>query len=169
MQAAQQQFNTLDLRLDPDLACQSPVLQEALDHWRILRGSREMPAADKLDALTIPRKVLPHITLLDVEYEPKKCFRWRLIGTGVTTILQRDMTGNYWDEIYSEDIYDLFATPANWVLENRAPMRFTAKAHVATKEIYDAEHIYMPLGESGERIERLFGVSIFTYTSSSEY
>jgi len=156
-------FSTMDLVLDPNLNCRNAEIQRALDYWHVLRGSRTMPAAKDLDVLQIPRSVLPHITLLDIEYEPEKRFRWRLIGTAVTTILQRDMTGRYWDEIYNDDVYNLFAEPANSVLQNRKPMRFTAKAHVEGKEIYDAEHIYMPLLGGDDRIDRLFGISAFTY------
>jgi hypothetical protein len=160
-------FLSMDLVLDPDLNCQNAEIQQALDYWRAIRGLRTMPALDDMDVLQIPRNVLAHITLVDIEYEPKMRFRWRLIGTAVTTILQRDMTGRYWDEIYSEDVFNLFAEPTNYVLQNRKPMRFTAKAHVADREFYDAEHIYMPLSGPDSRIERMLGVSAFTYSSEN--
>lgn len=151
----------MDLVLDPDLNCQSAVIGTALDHWRDLRASRTMPGTDDLDALRIPRGVLPHITLLDIEYEPRQRFRWRLIGTAVTGFLQRDLTGRYWDAIYAEDDFNLFAEPVNWVLRRRAALRFSAKCHAAGKDIYDAEHLYLPLSRDGERVDRLFGVSVF--------
>ena len=153
----------MDLVLDPNLDCQDAGLQQGLDHWRALRGSRTMPAVKDLDALQIPRGILHHISLVDIEYEPELRFRWRLIGTAVTTVLQRDMTGRYWDEIYTEDVYNLFAAPTNNVLRTCGPMRFTARAHVAGKEFYDAEHIYMPLSDDDDRVDRIFAVSAFTY------
>ena len=149
------------LILDPDLDCQNAVIRAALGYWRGILASRAMPAPEDLDPLLIPRNVLPHVTLLDIEYEPRKRFRWRLIGTAITELLHRDLTGRYWDEIYTGDELNIFATAVDHVLGTCAPLRFTAKAHVAGKEFYDAEHIYLPLSRDGERIERLFGASVF--------
>jgi hypothetical protein len=153
----------MDLALDPGLDCQDVEIQRALDYWRAIRGLRTAPNVEDLDVLQIPRSVLPLISLVDIEYDPEPRFRWRLIGTAITTVLQRDMTGRYWDEIYSEDVFNLFAEPTKNVLRTGKPMRFTARAHVAGKEIYDAEHLYMPLSGPEGRIDRIFAITAFTY------
>ena len=149
------------LVLDPNLDCRNAVIRAALEYWRSILSSRAMPAPEDLDPLLIPRNVLPHVTLLDIEYEPRKRFRWRLIGTAITELLNRDLTGRYWDETFTDDEINIFAAAVDYVLKTGAPLRFTAKGHVAGKEIYDAEHIYLPLSRDGERIDRLFGVSVF--------
>lgn len=159
----------MDLVLDPDLNCKSALVQAALNHWRAIRMSRKMPAPKDLDVLDIPRKVLPHVILLDIEHKPTKRFRWRLIGTAVTNFLQRDLTGGYWDELYAEDDYNLFSEPVDNVLSNGEALRFTAKCHIPRMDVYDAEHIYMPLSCDDHQVDRLFGVSVFVPSQSQKY
>lgn len=155
-------LETTGLAFDPDLNCQSAIIQSALDHWYDIRATRKMARPEDLDAAQIPLSVLPHVALLDIEYGPEKKFRWRLIGSAVTGVLQRDLTGRYWDDLYADGAFNLFAEPANRVLQSRAPLRFTAKAHVVGRELYKAEHIYMPMSRDDERVDRLFGISVFT-------
>ena len=159
---------SLDLSVDPTLDCRSGFIRLALDYWRNLCGPRSMPAAGDLDVLDIPRAVLPYVGLLDVEYEPVQRFRWRLIGTAVTTVLERDLTGCYWDEVYDETVLVPWLRVVNGVLEDRAPVRFTSQAHVVGKEIYDAEHIYLPMSQDGDRVDRIFKASVFTGTPAAD-
>lgn len=153
---------SLDVSFDPDLDCQGIEVRMALDHWRGICGARAMPTPRELDVLHIPRRVLPHVSLLDIEYAPERRFRWRLIGTAITSVLERDVTGRYWDEIYDDAVFVPWVNTVDRVLESRAPMRFTAKAHVAGKDIYGAEHIYLPMSSDGERVDRIFNTTVFT-------
>ena len=155
-------FSSLNLVHDPDLNTKTAEILLGLEYWRDIRGSCVMPSPDDLDAIQIPNSVLPHISLLDIEYLPEKRFHWRLIGTAITSALSRDMTGQYWDEIYSEDILAAWLHTVDVVMRSRRPLRFTAKAHVVGKEIFDAEHIYMPMSRDDDRIDRLLTISIFT-------
>lgn len=155
------------LSFDSALDCQSPILISALAYWRGLLNTRTMPAPADIDALEVPRAVLPHVGLVDVEYEPEKRFRWRLIGTAITTTLQRDISGRYWSELYGEDEFCPFYPPLNTILQSRAPLRFTGRAHVAGREMFDGEHLYMPLSSDGERVDRLIGATEFTYAETT--
>ena len=94
--------STISLTVDSGLAVESPMVALALDCWHRLRGSRTMPAPADVDALILPPRLLPHLLLIDLEYSPAFRLRWRLIGTHITRVVDRDMTGRYWDEIYHD-------------------------------------------------------------------
>jgi len=163
-----QALGSLDLFVDPTLTCRSGIIQLALDYWRGICRSRPMPTPDDLDVLDMPRAALPYVGLLDVEYEPVRRFRWRLIGTAITTLLERDLTGCYWDEVYDETVLVPWLRVVDDVLKNRVPVRFTSQAHVVGKEIYDAEHIYLPMSRNGDRVDRIFKASVFTGMSEAD-
>ncbi|SLN45561.1 PAS domain-containing protein [Oceanibacterium hippocampi] len=87
--------NLIRSGLDPDLQIANPILALGLDAWRSLCGARPMPAPKDIDPLMLPRAILPHVLLLDIEQGPPARFRWRLIGTHITQTLGRDCSGCY--------------------------------------------------------------------------
>lgn len=161
MTATEKIFAAISWSPDAVLVCRAETARLALAYWQDLRGERTMPALGDLDVLEMPRTILPNVGLIDIEYGPQPRYRWRLIGTAITATLGRDMTGRYWDEVYAEDILQMFAGPANQVQEHHIPVRFTGRAHVPGKEIYDTEHLYMPLSDGGGRVARIFMVTVF--------
>ena len=154
-------FGTIEYELDPDLNIQHPLLRDGLKVWNDLRGDRPMPAPADIDPLKLPVRLLPNIMLLDIEYQPRRRYRWRLIGTYITETLGRDSTGRYWDEIYdSRAMHELCQGPT-WVIENRRPLRNLGTAHFVNKTYLKIESVDMPLSTDGEQIDRLFVCTAF--------
>jgi len=84
----------------------SPVLLSLFDYWMTLDRTGGLPAATDVDAINIPRKVLPHCMLIDVEWrEPGTSprLRFRLVGTVVVDnragLAPADPTGRPLDEV----------------------------------------------------------------------
>jgi hypothetical protein len=158
---------------DPSLNFDSQTLVDLLQVWRDACGGREMPARSDLDPLTIGTVLLPYILLFDVEYQPKPRYRWRLIGTHFVTVLKRDSTGKYWDDLYSSDALAAMSSRADWVLQHRAPLRSTG--HVTSKDtnrnidaFTDVEGLYMPLSSDGETIDMIMMGAIYTSRQSPQ-
>lgn len=152
---------SISTRLDPTLRVESPVAAIALAEWDRLRRGRAMPAPTDIDPLDMPRQLLPHLLLLDIERRPALRFRWRLIGTHITKVVERDRTGRYWDEIYDERTFAMLATGPLWVIEHRRPVRVLGSAHYAAKQHIRSESVDMPLSSDGATVDRLLTVTVY--------
>lgn len=138
----------------------SPVLTEALRLWETVRGVRGMPARSDFDPAEIPRSLLPHILLIDLDGEDDALrFRWRLIGTHVTTMLGRDMTGSWFDEIYDEATLEALTTGPRWAVANRRPVRTVGQAPVDERSFLRSENLHMPLSEDDQRVGKILVAS----------
>ncbi len=155
-------FEAIEYQLDPNLAVKSPILEAGLAAWRELCDGRHMPRPRDIDPLRLPKKILPHIALLEIEHTPVFRLRWRLIGTHITAALGRDSTGRYWDEIYGARAYRQLLTGPAWVVKHRLPVRITGSADFAGKGHIRTESLDLPLSADGQRVDRLMIVSHFT-------
>ena len=81
---------------DAGLPTASEMLVGLHGYWDSKRAGRLMPSRDEIDAAEIPQ-VMPSVMLCDVELGPLR-FRYRLVGTRVTELVHRDVTGRYIDE-----------------------------------------------------------------------
>ncbi|MEQ8396351.1 PAS domain-containing protein [Thalassobaculum sp.] len=154
-------MDTIALTVDPDLRVESPIVGLAMDAWDRLRGTRAMPAPADIDAVKLPVRLLPHLLLMDLEYQPAFRLRWRLIGTHITSVVDRDMTGRYWDEIYDARAFEALTVGPLWVIEHRRPVRILGTAHYASKDYIRSESVDMPLSSDGLTIDRIMTVTVY--------
>ncbi|HLT77760.1 MAG TPA: PAS domain-containing protein [Ferrovibrio sp.] len=94
------------LRLDRQLRAARPALVELVKLWYLRRSDGPLPPRSAFDAQAL-KAYLPHLFIS--EYEPDtRRYRYRLIGTAVTELFGRNVTGCYFDEIYcAPDLKDL--------------------------------------------------------------
>jgi hypothetical protein len=76
-----------------------------------------MPSRADMDPVELPRALLPNLFLVDVEESPRR-FRYRLVGTELTAIMRRELTGRYIDEMPL--LFRKFALPAYAEVMERA-------------------------------------------------
>src|SRR5262245_15527184 len=74
-----------------------PGLIRFYDYWKSLCGSRSMPSRTEIDPVTIPRGFLPNVMLIDVLHDQRR-YRYRLVGSNITTATGENRTGRYFDE-----------------------------------------------------------------------
>ena len=154
-------FKALSVELDPELNCQAEILQTALKARDDARGTRDMPARKDLDPIRLGPSLLPHIMLIDIQHTPGIRFRYRLIGTHITTMLGRDSTGRFWDELYDPTVCEVVSTAARWVLENRRPVRSWGVAPVGPKDYLKWENVELPLSSDGKCIDKIMTVCAY--------
>jgi hypothetical protein len=91
----------------PRPAVLPPELLEFLDYWEGLRAAAggAVPSKGAIDMMTIPRRLLPGIGLIDCLPTPDGGMRiyYRLLGTGHRHSTEHDYTGRYFDEIYTPE------------------------------------------------------------------
>ena len=147
---------------DPELGFDHGLLYEAYGLWRTLGGEDRLPALADVDPLNLPKKMLPHIQLLDIEPGVVPRLRWRLIGTHVTRALGRDATGLYWDELYEPEALETLRRGVDWVRERRQPIRCIGTASFADKAYQHFETIEMPLSDDQETVDAVWMVTVYS-------
>ena len=157
----------LDSGLDPSLNLDSQVLLDLLKVWRGACEGREMPSRGDIDPLDIDPSLLPYILLVDVEHQPQRRYRWRLIGTHLVERVKRDSTGRYWDELYIGDAFDVMRSRVDWVLQHRLPIRAIGHAgsknvNPRLKDITNLEGLYLPLSSDGETIDMILMGAVYS-------
>lgn len=138
-------------QLDPTLEFESAALRELLAFWEQIRDGRDLPDRDDFSPLDI-RRQLGWVILLDVEPQPRR-FRFRLIGSGITSVLSRDSTGRYLDELYDPGIYEDTVAPYEYVVERRQPVRSIGRMVHAEKGHIRYEAIYLPFSAGSADVE----------------
>ena len=100
-----------------------------------------MPSRGDLDPLGLPPRLLPHLELVDVIHEPNLRLRWRLIGTHLTAAVERDATGQFFDECYSDNDLTTISAPFEWIVENMTPLHWTGTSGFAGKDWMNFESV----------------------------
>jgi len=136
-------------------AMTSPVLLQLRDYWLALRGTRAMPARPDIDPVHIPA-LLPHVILVDVIGAPP-VFRYRLIGTGVTEMANRDATGRVLDEsLYGANTERILAAYRDVVAE-AAPVAVREIVQFVPKDWIRTEVLLLPLSADGRAVNMILG------------
>jgi hypothetical protein len=99
----------------------SPVLHAIAAYWKEVCGLRLRPERADIDPAAIPRAVLPHVLMLDVLAEDE--FRYRLIGTGITKHVGRDLTGQNVDPAGYGQSHQLLVDVCRDVVRTGRPMQ----------------------------------------------
>ena len=114
-----------------------------------------MPSRRDVDPLAIPGYLLAHLELIDVFRHPELRFRWRLIGTHVTTAVGRDQTGRYFDEVCPGDDLAAVSEPFKWVVKNVQPQRWLGTSGFIGRNSQAYEGVYLPLSD-GAPVDMIF-------------
>lgn len=114
-----------------------------------------MPSRADIDPVDIPA-LLPHIILVDVIGAPP-VFRYRLIGTAITKIANRDATGRVLDEsLYGANTERVLRTYRETVAD-KSPKAVREIVQFVDKDWIKTEVILMPLSSDGETIDMIIG------------
>ncbi|MAZ02908.1 MAG: hypothetical protein CMN56_07200 [Sneathiella sp.] len=142
-------------RVYVDLPLSSDSLKGIRDYWMSLRGSRKMPTRPEFDPTAIVRH-LPYVTLVDVFEAPLR-FRYRLIGTGITELADRDVTGKWLDEgLYGEKTEDILWAYKKCVTEKQ-PIAVREQVQFVEKTWFTIDVILLPFGDSDGNINVILG------------
>lgn len=133
----------------------SPVLRKLRDYWLGLRGERAMPARADIDPLHIPA-LLPQVVLVDVIGAPP-VFRYRLIGTDVVEMANRDATGRALDEsLYGANTERMLLAYRETVADC-SPKAVREIVHFVAKDWVTIEVLLLPLSNDGHTVTMILG------------
>ena len=124
-------------------------LRAVFAYWQDKCAGRAMPSRADIDPAEL-KPYLPNIALIDVEDDPPR-YRYRLAGTELTKILDRELRGRYVDEMPL--LYRRFALAAyDKLLRERAPTYSRIDTFVPFLFNVRYERLLLPLAQDGERV-----------------
>ncbi len=136
-----------------NLPMSSSSLREMRDYWLRLRGDNQIPTREALNPADITR-LLPKLVLTDVFEDPQR-FRYRLIGTQVTALAERDATGKWLDEeLYGDDTEDMLWAYKKCV-HDKSPLSLREHVQFVDKSWVVVEVLFLPLGNAERTISIL--------------
>lgn len=107
-------------RLPIEDAQDFPILGGVLSLWRAKLPEGGFPAKSDLDPTEMQADALPNIILMDVQEEPRR-YRYRLTGTAIDRIQNRNLTGTYVDENRPEELRRILLHDLDDLVETGAP------------------------------------------------
>ncbi len=131
------------------------ILQNIYQYWLDMKGERSMPSRADLNPVEIV-KLLPHISLVDVEHETGR-YKMRLIGTETVKAMGLDVTGKYLDEFPL--IEQILKKNYNWLIKEKRPYINFDKLKWSSKSFMDYYALGLPLSRNGKDVDILmFGM-----------
>jgi hypothetical protein len=143
------------------------VLREVKAYWDDKRGKRRMPARRDIRPEEIKR-LLPQVLLVDV-LSGESDFRYRLLGTKLRPYFPKDVTGQTMRAALSPfGSQTVEATLAVYgvVAGERIPLRITGPGDTFAQKSKFFEAILMPLGDSDEDANMVFGAFEFDWSTA---
>ena len=138
-----------------ELSFQTPVVERAYAYWASKRASDRLPSRADLRPEEIPL-LLPYVFLVDVEWQPL-AFRFRLVGTEITRLAQREYTGVRVNaEEYGPCWKIVFSTYSRVVYSARPEVAIWS-APWNDRDFLTYERLIAPLCSAGGEIGMLFG------------
>lgn len=127
--------------------------------WREKQQGRRAPARADFD----PQEMKPWlhwVMLTEVHEGDPMRFRRRLVGTGITGIVGRDVTGKYFEDIYEGETLagvsrEYCRCATNWLpahVQGQTPNRVG----------YSFDSLLLPLSADQQRVDMILSISEFT-------
>lgn len=140
------------LALPPEAS--EPELIELYEYWRSKAPPGKLPGRQHLDPTELSSRLLPHILLVDVERMPDgPRFRLRVAGTFFVSLIGRDMTGRYYDEIAPADRVGPVITALRTIVETGEPVFLEGPLTVPSRDFIWVKRLGLPLARDGETVD----------------
>lgn len=139
-----------------------PLLQSLYDYWLSRRHGHVAPDRRDIDPLDMPRTLLPHLLLVELEGAAPRV-RYRLIGTEISTRYGEDFTGRYLDEVSGPYYRDLLQGIYRRMREQVRPIYAEGLFYIGGTVIAKTCRLYLPLAQDGKITMALAGQTFPTY------
>ncbi|MCZ4282398.1 PAS domain-containing protein [Kiloniella laminariae] len=147
-----------------DVTFRTRTVKLAYQYWLSKCPVGLIPGRPHIDPLEMVA-FLPHIILLDVQHNPPD-FRYRLIGTKVVPLLNRDYTSEWMSDIPNQKSPSTVWANCRAAVETIEPIYAYTPYVGPKKDVLDVEDLIMPLAVDGKTVDMLF--IILAYTKKSK-
>ena len=129
------------VRADADI--RSVRLRQLWQYWRARHNGTAPPTRRDIDPLEIPR-LLPYVMLVDV-LDGAADFRYRLVGTHVTTIHGADNTGKRVSECFGPNEREQVVALFRRVVREGVAIAFRGRPKRRDNRVLEYEIVHLPL------------------------
>jgi hypothetical protein len=138
-----------------------PTIRALYDYWISVHPPAGLPGRQHIDPTAIPR-LLPDLFMVDVSRDPLR-FKYRLVGTEFVTLIGRDLTGRYLDEVHPS-FNGLILRQYTEAAELGQPAYRKGPIMYARpdKRYLGMERLIVPLSGNGVDVDMILGVVVYT-------
>ena len=152
----------------PPLEQWHPKVRQLYEYWQSIRPAPDrLPGRQHFDPLHIAA-LMPHVWMLDLIGEPMQ-YRYRLVGTRIAEAMQRDVTGQWYDDAHpgARD-HPLYAFFEKRLRGGEATWRHGKPWLHVDPDIYEIEQVALPLARDGVTVDMALLITIFFRRSGEE-
>jgi len=146
----------------PDTAPWHPKLRGVYEYWRSIHPAAGLPGRQHVEPGDLTR-VLPSLWLLDVQREPFR-LRYRLVGTRITELVGRELTGQWLDEAHPHSLEEPgFFVNFLAVVERHQPSWRKSKPtlYLHDRDFTTIERLLLPLARDGATVDMIMACTVF--------
>jgi hypothetical protein len=138
-----------------------PILGPAFEYWQVKCGARAMPRRADIDPSEITR-LLPHLQITEL-MDGGTRVRYRLVGTAIVTAYGAELTGKYFDEVFSGDRLRFVEDNYRLMCHEKRPI-LVGNRYVSRKDIeLFCYRVVMPLSEDAASVNQVLTAMSFKY------
>ena len=133
------------------------------EYWLTTCGDRRMPMRSDIDPTSMPRRVLPGISIVEVVHDDRR-YVYRLVGTGEVEVRGNDPTGkSVLEGFFASSAEDALAC-YDRVVATRAPLLDPVPFTALSGKYVTEETLFLPLSEDGTNVNKIL---VYSYSRES--
>lgn len=134
----------------------SSEIQDLLKaHWLDKCSDGRFPSLSEIVPTDIPT-VVPHMIFVDVVQDTEGMkLRYRMTGTTGLALSDREVTGQWIHDLYSEEEAAIFVAMVEAVIEVRTPLAFDTHLHSPGREHVGVTVFGCPLASDGNHVDAM--------------
>jgi hypothetical protein len=121
-----------------------------------------MPRRRDIDPVEIPRRLLPNLQITEL-VDGGKRIRYRLAGTAIVEAYGAELTGKYFDEVFSSKRLRYVKANYQIICHEKRPIFVCNRYHSARDVHLICTRVVMPLSEDGANVDGCFTAMSFHY------
>lgn len=146
-----------------------PKLSRFFEYWLAISPAGGLPGRQHFDPLKIA-SIMPHVWMLDVVRDGGRLrFRYRLAGTREVETLQREVTGQWFDEVHRLDKAHPIYERLTYMADHRVATYRKGKVGLShEKDHRMVENCMLPFAADGKAVDLIAACSIVYYSDGRE-
>ena len=136
--------------------------RELLAYWQSKVVPGHLPGRQHIDPTELPRRHLSHLLLLDVVGaalpRQRRRYRFRVAGTGFSSIAGRDVTGLHYDEIGGPARSVAVARALDLIVERKAPVFLSGRLTLSAQDYLWVKRLGLPLAQDGQNVDMILAI-----------
>lgn len=136
-----------------------PILSQAYAYWQAKCAGRAMPRRADIEPKDLIR-LLPYLQITEI-LEGGKRIRYRLVGTAIVNAYGAELTGKYFDEVFTGERLKLIEENYRTMCRTKRPILVGNRYHTRKDMELFCYRVVMPLSEDGETVNQVLTAMSF--------